>query len=521
MIWIVVAIALIVTMAIFNNRQGKDSDDAKQNKNTSATSEATTRDNLIFSINADIVAVDPAAQRDTVTGIIISQLYDTLIFKNSEGKLESGLASEWEISEDGKEILFTLRPNVKFHNGDTMTAEDVAFSLERAIASNLTSNVSAMMQKAEVIDDSHVKLILKDSFGPALECVSATGLAIVSKRAIKELGEDGFRKAPIGTGPFKFVEWKGGEKIVMTRFDDYWRGKPSIKDLTFLIMTDKSTAAIALQNNEIDILYDPAFTDKAKLQALPNVTYSSLDSAALYYMISFNNQKGVFSNHKLREAVAYAINREDIVEGALEGDGSAVSCPIAPTCIGYDPNYEFYPQDLEKAKALMNEAGYPNGLNVTIKLNQSSLYTKPAEILQAQLRKIGINLEFELMERATYLSEIYEDMNYDITLYMFSTIYNDPDYIFYGRLYSGSIGNTNYANYKNLEADKLILEARSSTDPEMRLSIYKQLSDIVKRDIPFIPLMTSSSSIAFNSKLEGVVPSANSLFYVCDYSWSN
>ncbi len=521
---VIIVIVLAVGAFFMMNRSGKPASQpaAPTAGQPAAQAPATpAREDLIFSINADIVAVDPSLQRDTVSGIVVIQMFETLVFKNSEGKIEPGLATEWKIAPDGKSVEFTLREGVKFHNGDTMTAEDVVFSLNRAMKSNLTSTVSGMMEKAEVTDPKHVKLTLKGPFAPVLECVAASGLSIVSKRAVDELGADGFKKAPVGTGPYKFVEWKGGEKIVVTAFDDYWKGKPAIKDVTFLIMTDKSTAAIALQNNEVDVLYDPAVTDKEKLSHLDNVTFSSIDSAALFYMISFNNQKGLFADKRLREAVAYAINREEIVEGALEGDGSPVQCPIAPTCFGYDPNFEFYPQNLEKAKELMKAAGHPNGFNVKIRLNQSSLYTKPAEVVQAQLRKIGINLEFDLMERATYLTEIYDNMNYEITLYMFSSIYNDPDYIFYGRLYSGNIGNTNYANYSNPEADKLILEARTSVDMEKRTQMYKQLSDIVKRDVPFIPLMTSASNIAFNAKLKGVVPSANSLFYVYDYSWNN
>jgi peptide/nickel transport system substrate-binding protein len=482
---------------------------------------APARNDLIFSINADIVAVDPAAQRDTVTGIIISQMYDTLIHKTSSGKLEPGLASEWKVADDGLSIVFTIRQGVLFHNGDAMTADDVAFSLNRAIKSSLTSNVSSMMEGAEVLDGTHVKLNLKDRFAPAPECVAATGLSVVSKRAVEELGDDGFRKAPVGTGPYKFVSWKGGDRIVMTAFDGHWRGKPPVKDVTFLIMTDKSTAAIALRNDEIDVLYDPAYTDKQALTGLPNVTFSEIDSAALIYIISFNNQKGVFADRKLREAVALAIKRSDIVEGALEGNGSPVEMPISPTCADfYDPTYTFYPQDINRAQELVKEAGYPDGLTVPIRLNQSSLYTKPAEVAQAQLRKAGINVQFELMERATYLSEIYEDMNYEITLYMFSTIYDDPDYIFYGRLHSANIGNTNYANYSNPKVDDMIMRARTSNDLDERVKLYREISDAVKEDIPFIPLMTSSSSIAFNSKLRGVTPSAGSLFYVYDYSWA-
>lgn len=203
-----------------------------------------TKDSLIFSINADIVSMDCHMARDTVTSIIHYQVYETLV-RNQPGEgLVPGLAESWEFSDDNTEITFKIRENVKFHNGDIMTVEDVAFSLNRAIASSFTTSYSGTMDHAEVVDDTHVKLCMKQAFGPVLQCLSVPCLGIVSKRAVEELGDEGFASAPVGTGAYRFVERSSGEKIVLQGFEDYWRGAPEIKDLTFMIMTDRNTAAI-------------------------------------------------------------------------------------------------------------------------------------------------------------------------------------------------------------------------------------------------------------------------------------
>lgn len=353
------------------------------------TAGESTKDSLVFSINADIVTTDCHMARDTVTGIVHYQIYETLVRDQPGEGLVPALAESWEFSADNTEITFKLRENVKFHNGDTMTAEDVAFSLNRAIASSFTASYSGTMDHAEVVDDTHVKLCMKQAFGPVLQCLSVPCLGIVSKRAVEELGDEGFAAAPVGTGPYKFVEWSSGEKIVLEAFDEYWRGAPTIKDLTFMIMTDRNTAAIALENNEVDVLYSPDLADREHLESLENVQFIAGDGSVYMWVIAFNNESEIFSDKRVREAISYAINRDEIVDGALNGFGEAVEMPIVPSVFGYDPEFKGHEYDLEKAKQLMAEAGYADGLTVTIKLNQSSTYTRPAEIVQAQLRQIG------------------------------------------------------------------------------------------------------------------------------------
>lgn len=510
------AMAMIATLFAGCGSDNQASSDTQQSNDPTIN----VKDSLIFSINADIVTTDPHMARDTVSGIVHYQMYETLVRNQPGIGLIPGLAESWEFSEDNTVITFTLQSDVKFHNGDQMTAEDVAFSLNRAIGSAFTSSYSNTMDHAEVVDENHVKLYMKQAFGPVLQCLSAACMGIVSKNAVETLGDDGFAAAPVGTGPYKFVEWRSGEKIVLEAFEDYWRGAPSIKDLTFSIMTDKNTAAIALESEEIDVLYAPDAADRAQLESLDNVQFLKGDGSVYMWVVAFNNESEIFKNQKLREAISYAIDREEMVIGYLDGFGEPVEMPIVPSVFGYDASFKNHEYDLDKAKALLTEAGYPDGLTVTIKLNQSTTYTRPAEILQAQLRKIGINLEFELMERAAFLQDVTTDCNYDITLYMFTAGYIDADYVLYGRMHSSNIGGSNYIKYNNPAVDELLDKARASSDSEERKALYWQISEYVRDEVPFIPLFTDNVCIAANSKLTGVMPNVNEIHLVYDYAWT-
>lgn len=481
---------------------------------------AAVKDTLKFSINADIVSLDTHMAKDTVTGIVHYQLYNRLIKNDDANGLLPDLAESWEFNADNTEIVFKIREGVKFHNGETMTSEDVAFSLNRAIGSAFTSSFSGTMDHAEVVDATHVKLYMKQAFGPVLQCLSASCMGIVPKAYVEEVGDEGFAAAPVGTGPYKFVEWKSGEKIVLERFDDYYEGVPSIKDVTFLIQADKNTAAIALESEEIDVLYSPDTADRAQLKSLENVTFYEGNGSVYMWVVAFNNESELFKNAKVREAISYAIDRGEMVDGYLDGFGESVEMPIVPSIFGFDPSFKNHELDLDKAKALLAEAGYPNGFNCTIRLNQSSTYVRPAEILQAQLRKIGIELEFDLMERAAFLSDVTSDCKYDITLFMFTAGYADPDYVLYGRLHSSNIGGSNYLKYSNSAVDKLLDKARASSDQDERKALYYSVSEYVRDDVPFIPLFTDNVSIAANAKLKGVKATLNETDYIFDYSWS-
>lgn len=472
------------------------------------------KDSVVFSLNAEPSTLDPQKGNDLLTFMVHCQIFDTLIRENSDGTLVPGIADEWKISDDGKEIVFKLRNDVKFHNGDQMTADDVVYSFNRAINSTFTKRITGSMEKMEKIDDSNVKLILKYSYGPILDCIATSNMGIVSQKAV-EANEEGFARNPVGTGAFKFVEWSNGEKIVFESFDDYYRGEAEIKNLTFKIISDKTSAAVALENGEVDVLLSPAEADRNNLIDNDNIKYYETESNSFYF-VSFNNEEGLFSNKLLREAISYAVDRESLILGALEGNGAALESAIPTNCFGAPENFKGNPYDVEKAKALLAEAGYPDGLTLKI----PTLYLDPTEVLQDQLRQIGITAEIEQMERGAWLQDVYTDNKYDITVGSYSALVPDADQITYNRYHGDFVGGGNNMVRCNIpELNEALDLARTSQDTEVRKAEYTKACEILRDESVLIPLYSSMNGIAANKDLKGVRAHPVQRAYVYDYSW--
>lgn len=476
------------------------------------------KDSLSYSLLSDVTTLDPIKSNDSTAQILHYQIFDTLVREEQDGSLVPSLAEKWIISEDGKEVTFTLRKDVKFHNGDLMTAEDVAFSLNRSIASPFTSKITGVMEKAEVVDDNTVKLTLKEAYSAIIGCLSSANAAIVSKRAVEE-DEDKFARNPVGTGPYKFVSWSNGEKIVLESFPEYFRGEAPIKNLTFRIITDPSTAVVALEKGETDVMDTPPKTARQSLIDNPDLEYYESDQAC-YYLISFNNEKGIFSDKRLREAVSYAVDRESIVIGALEGVGTTVEAAMVPLVDEYPQDFKANEFNIEKAKELMNEAGYPDGFTVKMKTIDSPTYIKPTEMIQAQLSEIGITVEIEIMERGSWFAEVLTDNNYEITFWAIPITVMDPDFADYSAFHSSMInGSGNFSRVNIPELDVLLERGRASQSKEERKEIYAEVAEIIKDESVIIPLFTGKRCIAANKDLKGLVASPVLKYYVYDYSW--
>lgn len=514
-----VSLLLALAMAAGLSACGGNSD---SEKTTAAAAEngaeaTTARDDLNFSISSDTTSLDPAQTKDTISYLVIFQMFDTLVREEPDGTIAPALAESWEWNDTNTELTLAIRQGVKFHNGDEMTTEDVAYSMNRAIESEYTSAVTGEFERMEVVDDTHVKLILVEPYVATLNCLCNANLSIVSKAAAEEAGDD-FGKKPVGTGAYKYVEWAPGEKIVMEANEDYWRGAPSIKKLTFKIHTDKSTAAIALEKGEVDVLYYPSTSDRTNLMNLENVTWEEGPATTLFYL-AFNCRDGVFANEKLRQAVCYALNREDIVAMGVDGLGIATESAI-PLCTEFYKDFEGYEQNVEKAKELLAEAGYPDGLTITMKTNQSSTYSKPTEVIQAQLAAIGITVNIELMERAAYLEETQTACDYECTFYVITNNITDPDYIMTRRFHTKMEGGGNNFTLAQIDGlDELIDAARGELDTVKRQELYDQINQLIFEHAVIDPLYNGMTYIAYNSSLNGVYCSGSERHYVSEYSW--
>jgi len=385
------------------------------------------------------------------------------------------------------------------------------------LESPYTSDIVIGIKGAEIIDDYTIKIIMEHPYGAILDCIAEVNFSIVCKKAVEE-DEEGYARNPVGTGPYKFSEWSTGEKIEVVAFDDYYRGRASIDGITFKIMNDTSTAAIALERGELDILPRVALTDKNSLTENEEIKWYETDLAGSTFVI-FNYQKGPFSKREVRQAVGYAIDKEAMLQGASEGQGTVIQSILPPACFGYSEDFVGSEYDPEKAKALLAEAGYPNGFSAVLKTNEDPMYYKPAEILQGQLSQIGINLEIEKMERGAFFTDAYGG-NFEISVFNTTCPVPDADSILHFYFHSSQIEagcNLGYVN--NAEFDQILTKAQQSTDADERMELYNKANEIVRDDGICVPLYASKAAIAASKDLKGVEADPIYKCYVYDFSW--
>lgn len=478
------------------------------------------KDTVVFGIPGEPASFDPHMDADNITdGCISNQVFDELIKVKDDGTFEPGLAESWEVINDDANkittVVFKIRKGVKFHNGDELTIDDVVFSLNRAAESVFKQEITSALDHAEKIDDETVVAKFKYYYGPAETVIARTN--IVNKKAV-EADEEGFARHPIGTGPYKFVEHKRGDKIIFERFEDYYRGPATIKNLVLKVIVDPTTAALALEKGEIDLLAQPSMDDRNRLMNNGKLQYHESELMGNTF-ICFNNEKGIFTDKKLRQAVAYALDKESILIGAVEGAGVIVDNAIPRQCYGFSDEVKGYEHDVEKAKQLLADAGYPNGISLKMKTMESAVYSKPTEVLQDQLREIGISADVVKMERGAWLADILTNFDYDITIMSWVFGLDDADTI-YALYHSNNLDDgQNFIRCDLPKLDELFDKGRASTDQEERKVIYKEAAQLINDECVAIPLYAYMVGVAADKNLNGVKSSSISRYDAYSYSW--
>ena len=440
----------------------------------------TGKDTLVIGQGADAKSLDPHASNDNPSSNIRVQIYDRLMDLDENGVPQPMLAESWERPDD-KTIIFHLRKGVKFHNGDEMKASDVKFSLERALASPEVSHILAGINGVEVIDDYTVKVTTEKPMAAILNNLSHITIAILSERATKEAG-DKFGQNPVGSGPYKFVSWQSGDRVTLEAFPEYWQGEAPVKNVVYRNIVEETNRTIGLETGELDIIYDIQGLDKNKLRDDERFVLIEGPQVSMTYL-GFNMKKAPYDNPKVREAISYAIDQKPIIDTVFLGAGEAGNSIIGPNVWGYY-DVEKYTQDIEKAKALLAEAGFPDGFKAKIWVNDNPVRRDTAVILQDQLKQIGIDLTIETVEWGAFLDGTARG-DHEMFLLGWGTVTRDPDYGIYELVSTttmGSAGNRSF--YSNPTVDKLLEEGRTELDPEKRKAIYKEIQEIIRKDIP-------------------------------------
>ena len=453
-----------------------------------------------------------AAERNASN--VANQIFEGLTWVNDEGEIVPALAESWEISDDGTEYTFKLREGVVFHNGMPFTAQDVVASWEAGKEpSNAYAYNAEKATSVEVIDDYTVKMTTEAPDPLFLRSTLSKDWAMIPADYYNEVGLEGIEKNPVGTGPFKFVEWVKGDRIALEAFADYWdEGLPKVAKLTFRPIPEESTRIAAVQTGEIHIANRLPADEAQRLLGTENVKVVRYPSDRVYY-ISFNNlSSGIgtpIENQLVRQAFNYAIDREAIIDALFNGYADLSTGYITPGNLGYNDSLEPYPYDPDKAKDLLAEAGYPDGFEIGMAC-PTGAYTNFEQVCEAvggYLNEVGVTFEggeIQFMESGQYWDL---EANKELPP-LFGDSWSTTDGEAYNRLQGALGADASYAAWNTPELQDYIDRIGSTVDDEERGKLYSELHQIMYDDPPFVYLYEPNTFEAINSAVQNYKPRA-------------
>ncbi len=455
---------------------------------------------LIVGQIAEPKALDPAAVTAVNDFRILMNVYDGLVqYKSGTLEVEPALATAWEISDDGTLYDFTLRDGVTFHDGSAFNAEAVVFNFERMLNEDhpyhdtgpfpLAFFFSAV-ESVEATGEMSVRFTLNAPYAPFLSNLAyPTGL-IVSPAAVMEHGAD-FGRNPSGTGPFRFVEWRSNEAVVVERNADHWDGAPSLEAVVFRPITDANTRTAEMLAGGIDMMVE---VPPVALSEFQGDSFRVVEQAGPHvWFLILNAKEGPFADKRVRQAANYAIDKAALVNDVLEGTAEVAAGPTPPAFAwAYNEALEPYPYDPDRARALLAEAGADGAELIFYVTEGGSGMLDPVAMgtaIQADLNAVGFDVRIETYEWNTFLGEVNPGLEGKADLAQMAWMTNDPDTLPYLALRTEAwpeAGGFNSGYYSNPKVDELLNAARISTDQDERARLYKEMQEIVQEDAPWV-----------------------------------
>ncbi|PID62108.1 MAG: ABC transporter substrate-binding protein [Gammaproteobacteria bacterium] len=455
--------------------------------------QAAARTDVVIGMALEPPNLDPTAgAAAAIDEVVYANIYEGLTRFGPDGSVLPALAESWTVEDDGTRYVFRLREGVKFHDGNDFSADDVKFSIERAMAddsANAQKQLFANIDSVEVIDPTTITIDMKTPDGN-LPFNLAWGDAVI----LDPESADDAARAPVGTGPFTFDEWVQGDRIVIRKSDDYWGEPVKLDTATFRFISEPAAAYSALLTGDVDAFpVYPAPENLAEFEADPrfSVIVGSTEGETI---LAMNNQSEALKDKRVREAIAHAISREEIIDGAMFGYGTPIGSHFAPHHPAYVDMTELSAHDPEKAEAMLKEAGFDDKLTLSLKLPPPAYARRGGEIIAAQLREVGIETEIENVEWAQWLEQVFKGRDFDLTIVSHTEpmdigIYARPDY---------------YFQYRNEDFDAVMEALGAETDAAKRTELLQQAQEIIAKDYVNGFLFQLARTGVADAKLKGL-----------------
>ncbi|MDQ7793692.1 MAG: ABC transporter substrate-binding protein [bacterium] len=480
---------------------------------------------LRVALGTDVPIFDSAYASGLPNLGIIHLVTEGLVKLDSEtGNVIPHLAERWSVSDDGLVWTIKLRPNVKFHDGTAFDAQAVKFNIDRLLNPDtkaLTRSFWQFIKEVKVVDPLTVDIITHDPFGPFMRQFTYAPMAMNSPTQVTKLGNEDYHTAPVGTGPFKFVEHVRGQHVKVVRNEEYWGGKPPLEGVVTAVMPEAGARIMALETGEVDVAYHVPPRDVQRLEQNPDIQVVYPPSQRIMH-VGFNHNHGPLKDVRVRQALNYAVNKHEINQVILLGRAHVLDSPLPPTAFGYVPTmtYEFNPQ---KAKQLLQEAGYPGGFTIKLMYTPGRylMDTEVVEAVQSYLAAVGVKVEIVSVEWAVQAAARRLPLAESTTEMYFlgwGCVTLDGDIGFQSFTTAAFAPGMNTMFYSNEEVDRLFLKGRQSVDPAERLAAYEPMQRLIMEDAPILFLYVEPQIHAVRANARGVEISVNEMIFL-DKAW--
>lgn len=462
----------------------------------------------------DIMTLDPQVAEDTNSVRVYAQIYSKLVDFDENMNIIPDVAISWKPVSDSS-VEFKLRDDVTFSNGEKLTSEDVAFTLDRAVNSKMMSFLTSFLATAtdangvktavvDTPDDYTVIVHTKEPYSPTVSVFADPAMGIVCKKAVEAAGAD-YESHPVGSGPYKFVERVTGDHILLEANPNYYKGAPKVAKLNFRIIPEAAQRTIGLQKGEIDIAYDIVPNDREKIKETKGRSVVQSDTLACNYLV-VNVNRPELADVRVRQALNISIDRPSIVDSIANKCGEPATNMIAPKVFGFDASIPAIEYNMDKAKALMKEAGFDNGFEITALVQENQLSQEILQVIQSQWAQLGIAMSIEVLEAGSFYDKA-GNYEFDVVYCNWTTSTGDADYTLHALLHSSNSGIPSFRTYANSDLDNYLDEARKTFDIGERKAYYAKALELINDEVPVISIYYPMQINGFKDNIKGFVPS--------------